>query len=172
VVLRQLVLYTCGLFIWAVMACRFIRDGKQVARKRLDKILKGSSSATTVLEKHLNEIYLAILKYLISSDFSDEEKKEVCDILKCILGSLAVLLLSLSTALLNRLLQLPREDIDSIFNDLYAILNIPKDPNRQLRLHYPSFRDFLLNKDRCGDFWVDKKEVYQVLAASCIQLMS
>jgi hypothetical protein len=36
VVLRQLVLYACGLFIWASTACRFIRDGKQVARKRLD----------------------------------------------------------------------------------------------------------------------------------------
>jgi hypothetical protein len=171
VVLRQLVLHACGLFIWAATACRFIRDGKQVARKRLDKILKGSSSAITAPEKHLNEIYLAVLKHSISSDFSDEEKKEVYDMLKHTLGSLVVLLSPLSTSSLSRLLQLPREDVDSTFSDLHAILNIPKDPTRQLRLHHPSFRDFLLNKDRCGEFWVDEKETHQALANRCIQLM-
>jgi hypothetical protein len=83
-----------------------------------------------------------------------------------------VLLSPLSTSSLSRLLQLPREDIDSTFNDLHAILDIPKDPTRQLRLHHPSFRDFLLNRDRCGDFWVDEKEAHQILAARCIKLMS
>ncbi|KAH6699920.1 hypothetical protein BKA61DRAFT_212114 [Leptodontidium sp. MPI-SDFR-AT-0119] len=64
------------------------------------------------------------------------------------------------------------EEVDSIFNDLHAILDIPKDPTRQLRLHHPSFRDFLLSKDRCGSFWVDEKQAHQILAARCIQLMS
>jgi hypothetical protein len=172
VVLRQLVLYSCGLFIWASTACRFIRDGKQVARKRLDKLLKGSSSAITAPEKHLNEIYLAVLKHSIPSELSDEEKEEVCDMLKHMLGSLVVLLSPLSTSSLSRLLQLPREDVDSTFNDLHAILDIPKELTYPLRLHHPSFRDFLLSKDRCGDFWVDEKQAHHTLATSCIQLMS
>jgi hypothetical protein len=88
--------------------------------------------------------------------------------LKHTLGSIVVLLSPLSSSSLSRLLQLLREDIDSTFNDLYAILAIPNDPTRQLRLHYPSFRDFLLNKDRCGEFWVDEKEAHQILATSCI----
>jgi hypothetical protein len=75
VVLRQLVLYACGLFIWAATACRFIREGSRFARKRLDTILKGSSSAITAPEKHLNEIYLAVLKHSISLDYSEEEKE-------------------------------------------------------------------------------------------------
>jgi hypothetical protein len=172
VVLRQLVLYASGLFIWAATACRFIREGKRFARKRLDTILKGSSSAITAPEKHLNEIYLAVLKHSISSEYSDEEKEEVCDMLKYTLGGIIVLLSPLSTSSLSRLLHLPREDVDRIFEDLYAILNIPEDPTRPLRLHHPSFRDFLLNKDRCGDFWVDEKQAHHTLAAGCIQLMS
>jgi hypothetical protein len=172
VVLGQLVLYACGLFIWASTACRFIRDGKQVARKRLDKILKGSSSAIIAPEKHLNEIYLAVLEHSISSEFAEDEKEEVYDILKYTLGSLVVLLSPLSTSSLSRLLQLPREDVKSTFSDLHAILDIPDGPTRPLRLHHPSFRDFLLNKDRCGEFWVDEKEAHQILATSCIQLMS
>jgi hypothetical protein len=55
---------------------------------------------------------------------------------------------------------------------LQAILDVPKDVTSFLRLHHPSFRDFLLNKDRCGDFWVDEKDAHQIVATGCIQLMS
>ena len=92
--------------------------------------------------------------------------------LKHTLGSMVVLLSPLSTSSLSRLLHLPREDVDRTFEDLYAILDIPEDPTRPLRLHHPSFRDFLFNKDRCGEFWVDEKEAHQNLAAGCIQPMS
>jgi hypothetical protein len=169
--LRQLVVYASGLFIWASTTCRFVREGRRFARKRLDTILKASSSAVTAPEKHLNEIYLAVLSYSISSDYLDEEKKEACDMLKHILRSTVVLLSPLSTSALRWLLKISKEDVDSTFNDLHVILDIPNDPSRQLRLHHPSFRDFLLNKDRCGVFWVDEKKAHQRLATSCMQLM-
>jgi hypothetical protein len=172
VVLRQLILYACGLFIWALTAYRFIREGKRFAHKRLETILKGSSGGVTAPEKHLDEIYHTVLKHSISSDYSEEEKEETCDTLKYTLGSIVILLSPLSISSLSRLLQLPREDIDSIFNDFHTILDIPKNPTRPLRLHHPSFRDFLLNKDRYGDFWIDEKEIHQILATSYIQLIS
>ena len=171
-VLRQLVLCACGLFIWAATACRFIHEGKRFARRRLDTILKGSSSAITAPERHLNEIYLAVLNHLISLEYSEEEKDEVCNMLKHTLGSVVVLLSPLSTSSLSRLLHLPREDVDRTFEDLYAILDIPEDPSRPLHIHHPSFRDFFLNKDRCGVFWVDEKKAHQIVAAGCIELMS
>ena len=172
VVLRQLVLCACGLFIWAATACRFICEGKRFAPERLDTILKGgSSSAITVPEKHLNEIYRTVLKNSISSGYLDEEKRELCDILKYTLGSIVVLLLPLSASSLSRLLRLPKEKVDQGLDHLYAILDIPDDPTRQLLLHHPSFRGFLLNKDRSGEFWVDEKETHQTLADRCIQLM-
>ena len=172
VVLRQLVLYACGLFIWAATACRFIREGRRFACKRLDTILKGSSSAITAPEKHLNEIYLAVLEHSIFSGYSEEEKEEAYNMLKHTLGSIVVLLSPLSTSSLSRLLHLSKKEVDQTFEDLYAILDIPEDSTYPVRLHHPSFRDFLLNKDRCGDFWVDNKEAHQILADGCIQLMS
>ncbi len=172
-VLCQLVTYASGLFIWAATACRFIREGKRFARKRLDTILKGSSSSTiTAPEKHLNEIYLTVLKHSISSEYSDEEKEEACDMLKYTVGSIVVLLSPLSAFSLSRLLHLPKEEVDQTFEDLHAIFDIPEDPTYPVRLHHPSLRDFLLNKDRCRDFWVDEKEAHQILATRCIQLMS
>ncbi|KUJ12749.1 uncharacterized protein LY89DRAFT_687710 [Mollisia scopiformis] len=172
VILRQLVCKSSGLFIWAATACRFIRDGRRFAPKRLDTILNGSSSTVTAPEKHLNEIYLAVIKHSISLDYSDEEQEEAYDMLKNTLGSVVVLLSPLSAFSLSRLLHLPREEVDQIFEDLYAILDIPEDPTYPIRLHHPSLRDFLLNKDRCEDFWVNEKEAHQILAAGCIQLMS
>jgi len=172
--LRQLVQNASSLFIWAATACRFICEGNQFAPKRLDTILSGSNSAVTAPEKHLNEIYIAVLKHSISSDYMDEEKEELCDMLKHTLGSVVVLLSPLSAFSLSRLLHLRKEVIDQTLEDLYAILDIPEDQTRPLRLHHPSFRDFLLNKDRCVDaqFWVDENQAHSVLVGHCIKLMS
>ena len=129
------------------MICRFICKGKRFICKRLDIILNSSSSAITILDKYLNKIYITVLKYMIFSGYLDEEIIEVYNMLKYIFRSIVVLLLPLFASLLSRLLCLLREDINQIFEDLYAILDILKDLIRLLCLYYPLFCDFLLNKD-------------------------
>jgi hypothetical protein len=173
-IIRYLVQIASGLFIWAATACRFIREGKRCAAKRLDIILKGSGSAVTALEKHLNEIYMTVLKHSVSPEYTDEEIEESYYMLRQILGSIAVLFSPLSTFSLSRLLYIAKEDIDQTLEDLHSVLGVPKDQTQPLRLHHPSFRDFLLDKDRCSDsnFRVDEKQAHRVLADSCIQLMS
>ena len=163
-----------GLFIWAATACRFIREGRQFATKRLAMILEGNSTAITAPEKHLNEIYITVLKNSISQDYMDEEKEALYTMLQRILGSIVVLLSPLSAHSLSKLLHTSKEDIDRTLEDLHAILDIPEDKTRPLRLHHPSFRDFLLNEERCKDpnFWLDEKQAHQRLAKGCIQFMS
>ena len=140
--------------------------------RRLDTILKHSSTTINAPEKHLNEIYMTVLCHCISPGFTDEEAKELQSMLRRLLGSIVTLLFPLSTQSLSRLLSTPHDEVDRTVDDLHAILDILKDPNQPLRIHHPSFCDFLLNKDRCGDFWVDEKKAHQILAAGCIQLMS
>jgi hypothetical protein len=170
--IRSLVQLASGLFIWAATACRYIREGKRFAAKRLDTIL--NSSAATPPEKHLDEIYVTVLKHSVSAEYTDEEKEELFCMLRQILGSIAVLFSPLSVYSLSTLLRVTKEDIDQTLEDLQSVLDVPKDQTRPLRLHHPSFRDFLLNKDRCEDphFWVGEKQAHQILANSCIQLMS
>jgi hypothetical protein len=174
-VIRRLVQNANGLFIWAATACRFIREGKkrQVIKNRLSSVLQSNGSITEP-ENHLNEIYITVLRHSIPPKFSDEEQEEFYSKLKNMLGSIVVLLSPLSTHSLSTLLRISEEDIDEILEDLHAILDIPKDQMRQLHLHHPSFRDFLLNKDRCTDsnFWVDERQAHQTLADDCICLMS
>jgi hypothetical protein len=172
-VIRRLVENASGLFIWAATACRFIREGKkrQTIKDRLSSALQSNGSVTGP-EKHLNEIYLTVLRHSIPTAFSEKEKEDLYAKLRYMLGSIVALLSPLSTHSLSTLLHISEEDIDETLEDLHAILDIPEDPNHPLRLHHPSFRDFLLSKARCGDFWVDEKDAHQILATGCIQLMS
>jgi hypothetical protein len=171
----QLVQKAAGLFIWAATACRFIHEGKKrwAIKNRLSTILQSSSSITAP-DQHLNEIYITVLRHSIPAVFSAEDKEKLCGKLRRVLGSLVVLSSPLSAYSLSSLLHTPREDVDESLEDLHAILDIPEDRTLPLRLHHPSFRDFLLDKDRCGDlnFWIDEREMHERLANKCLQLMS
>jgi hypothetical protein len=169
-----LVQIASGLFIWAATACRFIREGRRFTAKRLETILDGSGGAVTAPEKHLDEIYSTVLEHSIAPEYTKKEKEELYCMLRQILGTAAVLFSPLSVYSLSGLLHVMKEDIDRTLEDLHSVMDVPKDQRRPLRLHHPSFRDFLLNNDRCKnpDFWVDEKQAHQTLADSCIRLMS
>jgi len=51
--IRRLVQVAGGLFIWAATACRFIREGKRFAAKRLDTILNSSDGTATAPDSTL-----------------------------------------------------------------------------------------------------------------------
>jgi hypothetical protein len=90
------------------------------------------------------------------------------------LGSIVILFSPLSIEATSRLLHTTKQLVERTLRSLHAILDIPKDSTRPLRLHHPSFRDFLLDSNRCKDanFQVDEKLTHRALAANCIQLMS
>jgi hypothetical protein len=170
---KKLVYNACGLFIWAATACRFIREGKRFAARRLNTILMGSGSAVTEPEKHLDEIYTTVLYHSVYREYTEEEKKESYRMLRQILGSIVILFAPLSVHSLHKLLHMTKEDVNQTLEDLHSVINIPKDHTRALRLHHPSFRNFLLSNDRCRDasFWVDEKQAHQRLVDNCLQLL-
>ena len=171
--LRKLVVNASGLFIWAATACRFIREGREYAAKRLWMILEGSTS-NLAPEHHLNTIYITVLKSTIHEAYLEIEKEDRYSVLKQILSTIVLLYSPLSINSLSKLLYLPKEAIEGGLANLHAILDIPKNTDRLLHLHHPSFRDFLLNKNRCNDlnFWVDKRQAHRAIANNCIRLMS
>ena len=171
--IKRLVQNAAGLFIWAATTCRFIADGKRFAGRRLSLILQSDASITAP-EERLNEIYITILTNSISDEYDDEEKEEVYKMLKAILGTIIILYSPLSAVSLARLLYIPREDIGRAVDDLHSILVVPEDQCHPIRLHHPSFRDFLLDQQRCRDqhFLVNEKTAHEVLALNCLKLMN
>ena len=174
-VIRQLIQNAGGLFIWAATACRFVEEGL-FADKRVQDLLEGNTFANAPEEHpeaHLNKLYTTVLKKSVRPGYSGEEKNALYSILRHILGSLVVLLSPLSASSLHKLLNVTKEKIE-VLKDLHAILDIPKVDVYPLRFHHPSFRDFLLDSTRCKDqnFCVNERQAHQVLADSCIRLMS
>ena len=183
----------CGLFIWAATARRFIQEGGgPFADERLRMILKdsnvtddlskdssssedsGTDDQLEILpEKRLDSIYLTVLKRPVRR-YKKYERKKWYALMKEILGAIVLLYSPLSATSLARLLLIPAEQIYQTLDELHSILDVLQHPNEDVRLHHPSFRDFLLNKDRCRDanLWVDKSQAHAAIADRCIQLLS
>jgi hypothetical protein len=172
-IIRCLIEKACGLFIWAATVCRYIKDGKRVASKRLSVILKGGKTGKNP-EKELDRIYTKILLNSISGDYDEEEKGELFDLFRRTVGAIVILFNPLSTEALSKLLNIPRQDVKQTLDDLHSVLEVPESQAHSIRLLHPSFRDFLFAEERCQDpqLCVDEKEAHGVLADSCLRLMS
>ncbi|GKT54371.1 vegetative incompatibility protein HET-E-1 [Colletotrichum tofieldiae] len=172
-IVRRLVEVSGGLFIWAATACRFIREGRRLATKRISNLLVGQHFSAGP-EKKLDEIYTTVLRGCVWADYDVDEKKEVYRMLREVLGSIIILFSPLSIESLSHLLPLSSSEINETLMDCHAILNIPDQTHRPIRPHHPTFRDFLLNKNRCYDvsFWVDEKAAHKAMADNCVRLMN
>jgi hypothetical protein len=109
------------------------------------------SIPTLAAVQHLNKIYIIVLKCTIRDEYLEEEKQDMYSFLKKVLGIIILLYSPLPVNSLSELLHLPKGDIERRLAEFYTILDILKDIYRPFRLYHPSFRDFLLNKDRYGD---------------------
>jgi hypothetical protein len=173
-VIQGLVLSASGLFIWAATACRFISEG-YFPEERLQMLADGSGRESAASpERYLNQLYLTVLQKSVQSSDIARELAKFHSIMRQILGSIAALSSPLSVLSLSRLILLPEQKVIKTLKKLHAILDVPKDQGQQLRLHHPSFRDFLFNVDRCVDrnLHVDEKQAHTLLASNCIELMS
>lgn len=165
-----------GLFIWADTACRFVEEGGMFVNRRLDKLLEGDNYKIAP-EKRLDSLYLTVLEESISPKnitFDEEELEEYCDLLRAALGAIATMFASVSVPSLGRLTDIAVMEISDCLERLGAILDIREERHSPVRLHHPSFRDFLLNQNRCTDkrFVVDETKAHADLACYCMDVLS
>lgn len=195
-VIEKLVLTAGSLFIWAATACRFVGEGGMFAADRLSLILKenlvhasaadsstddsstdgsdGSDHRDQAItpDTYLNGLYDTLLEHS-ARKYPKHERKKLYKEMRKTLGGIILLFSPLPAISLASLLDLQEQNVFQTLDDLHSIVDIPEDSTRPLRLHHPSFRDFLLTKTRCSkQFYVDERRSHQVLAANCIQLMS
>lgn len=173
-ILKTMVQYAQGLFIWAATACKFIQDGKRFAEKRLQTLLDCSASTGGEPEKHLDTIYTTVLRASVPGTYSTEEQEEAYDYLRLILGSIVILFSALSVEALSNLLGLPSRDTSETIAELHSILDIPEGQSHPLRLHHDSFRSFLLDESRCKEraILVNEQHAHSQLVKGCFEVMS
>ncbi|KAB8670373.1 hypothetical protein FH972_026286 [Carpinus fangiana] len=176
--LDTLVLMAEGLFIFAVTACRYINGPRQIsAKKRLEQVCRGVKTGQ-IHTRPLDEMYTLVLENFASGDFLDEELEEVMADFREIVGGILVTYDNLSASALEQLLFSEQErtekSVKDILDPLHALLDIPIDNQRPIRTIHLSFRDFLLDHDRCRQerFRIKQKDMHENLFKSCIDLMS
>ncbi|KAJ5715553.1 vegetative incompatibility protein HET-E-1 [Penicillium malachiteum] len=151
-IIKRLVEIAYGLFIWASTACRFIREDKRFAIKRLKKLIH-SHRVSKGPEKQLDQIYTTVLQESIEQGTEDDgEREELYSMLREVLGSVLILCAPLSMESLSSLLGIPPQDIKDTLADLHTVLNIPRSMAQTMRLHHPTFRDSHKEfSERCVD---------------------
>jgi WD40 repeat protein len=165
-----------GLFVYAATVCRFI--DRRHPDKHLLAILPGMRSSSPGHRisptRSPDEMYTQVLKSSITSNYKEEDSKDVLELYKHTLGSLAVLLETLPLFALTNLLDLQKRDVDEILHKLQAVLDVPDAHDSPICILHTSFRDFVLNKNRCRDlnFWIDEMDSHRRLFRHCIRLMS
>ena len=171
--IKLLVQRAGGLFIYAATAYRFICEDGRLANSRLARLLQHDNTALPP-EKKLDEIYTTVLTQSVRAEYSEQETQDLRKKFRYVIGSIIILFDTLPATNLAKLLHIPKEEIDQTLTHLHSVLDIPEHQDGRIRLLHPSFRDFLLDEQRCvhPQFRVDRRLVHQYMFTNCLKAMS
>ncbi|KAK7575246.1 hypothetical protein V3481_017210 [Fusarium oxysporum f. sp. vasinfectum] len=165
-IVQSLAQMAVPLFIFAATVCRFIGDRKRDSptiqlRKVLDYERKGHVS-------QLDLTYGPVLRSLIT-DVSENDKTQIINDFKMIVGSIVILANPLSVWALSQLLEVDPEMVDNRLDTLHSVLSIPPRRKAPVRLLHLSFRDYLITQE--SGFQVDERHTHQTLVNHCLRVM-
>ena len=167
-VISFLVRKSSGQFIFGATVIRFIDVDRKIPTAQLQLILHicgsvDSSSFATNPFALLDELYSHVLK-------SSEETERAISIL----GAIFYLNTDQSPTLkfLKALLRLEPEDITLIFWDLHSIVRIPVSDKLPIHFYHASLRDFLMDRHRSRDLYIDGSKAHSFLLKLCIQTLT
>ncbi len=169
-----------GLFIYAATVCRFIeKEADQWPLDRLLRIILSNETTDDIITdepstKDLDHIYSQILEHQLKDVKNPKKRERLESIFRQVVGAIVILFNPLSTVGIAKLLNIGEEMVQLRLCHLHSVLEVPDNLSHPLRPLHPSFRDFLLDKERCSNqgFWVDEKKTHAALADACIRLMS
>ncbi|KAJ5246333.1 hypothetical protein N7468_001316 [Penicillium chermesinum] len=165
-----------GLFIYAATACRFLGESRITRNQRdarLKSILEGKVNEKSP-QGNLDKMYMQILETSVTGDAIDEEREQLCELFRNIVGALINLVEPLSMDHLANLLSLEFSDVSEILERLYSVLSFGENRTSPVTLVHLSFRDFLLDEHRCleSGFLIRQKEAHTILLHQCLAALS
>ena len=166
---QKLVHTASPLFIFAATISRFIGDPKWDPQEQLEIVLKRSTRSQA---SKLDQTYLPVFDRLLTG-CDGEELRVLAEDFQKIVGSIVILEEPLAPESLSKLLSVPRRRIERRLDTLHSVLDIPTDPDQPIRLLHLSFREFLLDPKKQGNFelWVDERQAHTLLAKQCLELL-
>ncbi|KAH7196255.1 nucleoside phosphorylase domain-containing protein [Fusarium oxysporum] len=168
--LQDLTSMAVPLFIFAATVCRFIDNRKRGnPQKQLHDFLKQGHRSHG---SQLDQTYGPILRSQIT-DVSKDDREQIIENFKDIIGSIVILATPLSVTALSQLLGVSPDVVDDRLDALHSILSIPPTRQMPVRLLHLSFREYLISpkQKETSEFWVDEKLAYRNLTKHCLRLM-
>jgi hypothetical protein len=163
-----------GLFQWAAVASQLILDPPARFGYSNEKCINHLLEPST--KRHGQDLLDGLYKDVVEGYFTDREAR---DLFRSVGGQLITSIEPLTIRSLIPLRLHASYDKDSdvavagILSRLGSLLsNVnPSDKNLPIIPLHTSFRDFLTNKDKSGDFYVGVRDAHHELAHSCLNLL-
>jgi hypothetical protein len=165
-----------GLFQWAAVASQLILDPPARFGYSNEKCIKHLLEPST--KRHGQDLLDGLYKDVLEGYFTDQEAR---DLSRSVVGQLIT---SIEPLTIRSLIPLQQhasgdEDCDAavtgILSRLGSLLSnvnsLASDKNLPIIPLHTSFRDFLTNKDKSGDFYVGVRDAHHQLAHSCLNLL-
>ncbi|KDQ59298.1 hypothetical protein JAAARDRAFT_57218 [Jaapia argillacea MUCL 33604] len=150
-----------GLFIYASTILKFIGDEDENPGTQLNLALQLEGTTYPALYGKLDDLYRCVL--------SSSTRK---DRLQLVLGTMATLFDSLSTACLEEIMDLGEGDVGLTLRRLHSVVLVPPNPTDVVTFFHPSFREYLTSKHRSGDNFIDTAEHHARLTLCCIRFIT
>ncbi|KAK1488981.1 pfs domain-containing protein [Colletotrichum tamarilloi] len=167
--IKALVDITIPLFLFAAIACRFIRDElfgspEEQLLKLVQTVQKGGVS------DKLQETYQPVLRQF-RGERTSSERMILLGRFKEVIGAIILLEQPLSVTSIASLLGLKPSQVGGILVPLRSVLDLPSEEGLEVKLFHSSFRDFLLSPV-AGDFSINFKETHWRMALACLEILS
>jgi hypothetical protein len=181
--LNMLVDLTGPFFIYAATVLKFVGAPRFMPEERLNQVLQRGSAVSSDRSKLFSQIdvlYLDILK-AATEDEAGHPEIELCRRVGDILRTIVLLEEPVSIYALAQLMDLTEHvrQIDGDVRALSSVLMITRIPGSKrfsetVSTFHPSFRDFLVDPQRCSaeHFLVKPAEHQHQLLASCLRLLN
>jgi len=162
-----------ALFIYAATVCRFLMEDERLSKERLSVVLRRDRAYQKPLSA-IDDMYMKVLQRAIPDNCDEDVRKKLNWLVDKVIKPIVILFQPLSVNSLADLVRIEKEDVVGALRDMRSVLHAPADQNCIVRLLHPSFREFLLDADRCTDrhFVIDERRVHYDLFVHCFQVMS
>jgi len=164
--IRRLVRKSSGQFIFASTVAKFVNSPRHWPHERLKIILGQSEPGQETPFAELDGLY-----HLILSSVADTEKlKDLLMFLVLQPFSKIYPLLTPTTTFIENFFLYRLGEINMILTDLHSIIDVPPEGERfeKLRFFHASLPDFLLDRSRSMDFFLDQGIAYAKLTGLAV----
>ncbi|KAJ5431595.1 hypothetical protein N7445_009327 [Penicillium cf. griseofulvum] len=166
--MEGLLSFSGRLFIAAATVCRWVKDSRDPTT-RLTKFLKAART-TDKATASLDKMYRHILHQMLTEG-SDVD--EINEFFKPVVGTILVSKEPISVSEIDELLSIGRSNIRLVLDRLTSFL-IVQNETSPIQLFHLSFRDFLVNEERCHDkrILIHEAKAHGIFFDHCLKRVS